>query len=216
MTFLEAINEVLARLRESSVSTINQNGYAVMIGHFVNDAKRQVEDAWDWDVQNTTLTVTTSSGTSGYTVTGSGTKQKCISANITTTGHQTRLSPMSASYIQDQQQLTTTTNTTPCYYAWDGNDGTDSKIQLYPTPNGTYTIKFNMNVPQTALTAAGDVILVPSDAVVMGAYARALAERGEDGALASSEAYGLFKGILSDRVALEQSRNEDYQEWVVT
>lgn len=216
MTFLEAINEVLARLRESSVSTINQNGYAVMIGHFINDAKRQVEDAWDWDVQNTTLTVTTSSGTSGYTVTGSGTKQKCISANITTTGHQTRLSPMSASYIQDQQQLTTTTNTTPCYYAWDGNDGTDSKIQLYPTPNGTYTIKFNMNVPQTALTAAGDVILVPSDAVVMGAYARALAERGEDGALASSEAYGLFKGILSDRVALEQSRNEDYQEWVVT
>lgn len=216
MTFLEAINEVLARLRESSVSTINQNGYAVMIGHFVNDAKRQVEDAWDWDVQNTTLTVTTSSGTSGYTVTGSGTKQKCISANITTTGHQTRLSPMSASYIQDQQQLTTTTNTTPCYYAWDGNDGTDSKIQLYPTPNGTYTIKFNMNVPQTALTAAGDVILVPSDAVVMGAYARALAERGEDGALASSEAYGLFKGVLSDRVALEQSRNEDYQEWVVT
>ena len=216
MTFLEAINEVLARLRESSVSTINQNGYAVMIGHFINDAKRQVEDAWDWDVQNTTLTVTTSSGTSGYTVTGSGTKQKCISANITTTGHQTRLSPMSASYIQDQQQLTTTTNTTPCYYAWAGNDGTDSKIQLYPTPNGTYTIKFNMNVPQTALTAAGDVILVPSDAVVMGAYARALAERGEDGALASSEAYGLFKGILSDRVALEQSRNEDYQEWVVT
>ena len=216
MTFLEAINEVLARLRESSVSTINQNGYAVMIGHFVNDAKRQVEDAWDWDVQNTTLTVTTSSGTSGYTVTGSGTKQKCISANITTTGHQTRLSPMSASYIQDQQQLTTTTNTTPCYYAWDGNDGTDSKIQLYPTPNGTYTIKFNMNVPQTALTAAGDVILVPSDAVVMGAYARALAERGEDGALASSEAYGLFKGVLSDRIALEQSRNEDYQEWVVT
>lgn len=216
MTFLEAINEVLARLRESSVSTINQNGYAVMIGHFINDAKRQVEDAWDWDVQNTTLTVTTSSGTSGYTVTGSGTKQKCISANITTTGHQTRLSPRSASYIQDQQQLTTTTNTTPCYYAWDGNDGTDSKIQLYPTPNGTYTIKFNMNVPQTALTAAGDVILVPSDAVVMGAYARALAERGEDGALASSEAYGLFKGILSDRVALEQSRNEDYQEWVVT
>lgn len=216
MTFLEAINEVLARLRESSVSTINQNGYAVMIGHFVNDAKRQVEDAWDWDVQNTTLTVTTSSGTSGYTVTGSGTKQKCISVNITTTGHQTRLSPRSASYIQDQQHLTTATNTTPCYYAWDGNDGTDSKIQLYPTPNGTYTIKFNMNVPQTALTVAGDVILVPSDAVVMGAYARALAERGEDGALASSEAYGLFKGILSDRIALEQSRNEDYQEWVVT
>lgn len=216
MTFLEAINEVLARLRETSVATINQNAYATMIGYFINDAKRQVEDAWDWDVQNTTLTVTTSAGTSGYTITGSGTKQKCISANITTTGRQGRLLPASASFIQDQQQLTTTTNAIPCYYAWDGHNGTDSKIQLYPTPDSTYTIKFNMNVPQTALTAAGDVILVPAEAVVMGAYARALAERGEDGALASSEAYGLFKGIMSDRIALEQSRNQDYQEWVVT
>lgn len=216
MTFIEAINEVLARLRETSVSTITQNTYAVMIGHFVNDAKRQVEDAWDWDAQNTSISINTVGGTSGYTLTGSGTKQKCISANVTTTGRQGRLRPVSAGFIEDQQQLTTTTNSVPCYYAWDGNDGTDSKIQLYPTPDSAYAITFNMNVPQTTLTAASDVILVPSEAVVMGAYARALAERGEDGALASSEAYGLFKGILADRISLEQSRNQDYQEWVVT
>ena len=216
MTYLEAVNEVLARLRESSVSTISQTAYSTLIGHFVNDAKRQVEDAWDWEVQNTSISINTVGGTSGYTLTGSGTKQKCITANVTTTGRQGRLRPVSQTFIQDQQQLTTTTNSVPCYYAWDGNDGTDSKIQLYPTPDSAYAITFNLNVPQVALTAASDIILVPSEAVVMGAYARALAERGEDGALASSEAYGLFKGILADRISLEQARNEDCQEWVAT
>lgn len=216
MTYLEAVNEVLARLRESSVSTISQTAYSTLIGHFVNDAKRQVEDAWDWDVQNTTITVTTVAGTSGYTLTGSGTRQKGISANITTSGRQAMLQPVSNKWIQDQQQLTTTTNSAPCYFAWDGNDGTDSKIQLFSTPDSVYTIKFNLNVPQAALTAAATVIQVPSDAVVMGAYARALVERGEDGALGSSEAYSLYKSIMADRISLEQARIEDYSTWVAT
>lgn len=216
MTYLEAVNEVLARLRESSVSTISQTAYSTLIGHFVNDAKRQVEDAWDWDVQNTTITVTTVAGTSGYTLTGSGTRQKGISANITTSGRQAMLQPVSNKWIQDQQQLTTTTNSAPCYFAWDGNDGTDSKIQLFSTPDSVYTIKFNLNVPQAALTSAATVIQVPSDAVVMGAYARALVERGEDGALGSSEAYSLYKSIMADRISLEQARIEDYSTWVAT
>jgi hypothetical protein len=216
MIYLEAINEVLVRLREPAVSTINQNSYSSLISHLVNDAKRQVEDAWDWDVQNTTLVLTTISGTSTYTLVGSGVRQKGISANITTLGSQSTLYPVSLKWIQNQQQLTTTTNAQPSYYAWTGNNGTDSKVELFDTPDAAYTIKFNLNVPQLALTDATDIIQVPSDAVVMGAYARALAERGEDGALASSEAYGLFKGIMADRIALEQSRSQDYDVWVAT
>jgi hypothetical protein len=185
-----------------------------MIAQLVNDAKRQVEDAWEWDVQNTTLTVTTSPNVSTYTIVGSGTRQKGISANITTIGSQATLISVPLKWIQNQQQLTTTTNAAPSYYAWSGNDGTDSKVELYDTPNGVYTIKFNLNVPQVKLVDDSDIIMVPPEAVVMGAYARALAERGEDGALSSSEAYGLYRGILSDRIAIEQSRNEDYATWV--
>lgn len=216
MTYLEAVNEILVRLREGTVSTVNQTTYSAMIGYLVNDVKRQVEDAWDWDVQNTTLTITTAPGISTYTLVGSGVKQKGVSVNITTIGSQATLTPVSLKWIQNQQQLATTTNAAPSYYAWKGNDGTDSKVELYDTPDGAYTIAFNLNVPQVPLTLAADVIQVPSDAVVMGAYSRALAERGEDGGLASSEAYGLFKSILADRIALEQSRNEDYSEWVAT
>lgn len=215
-TYVQMVNEVLARLREDQVSTVTQTTYSTMIGHFVNDVKRQVEEAWEWDALNTTLTITTSSGTSTYTITGCGTRQKGISANITTSGRQATLRQRSMKWIQDQQQLTTTTNNVPSYYGWNGSDGTDSKVELFPTPDGTYTIAFNMNVPQVSLSADADVILVPSEVVVQGAYARALAERGEDGGLATSEAYGLYRGVLADRIAIEQTRNLDFADWEVT
>ena len=214
MTFIDAINEVLGRLREGSVTTINQTAYSTLISHLVNDAKRQVEDAWDWDAQNTTLTITTAPGVSTYTIVGSGTKQKSISANNITAGNQNKLRAVPMNWIQDQQQLTNVGTAAPVYYAWNGTDGTDSKVELFNTPGAVYTIAFNLNVPQAKLVNATDIIMVPSEAVVMGAYARALAERGEDGALSSSEAYGLYRGILSDRIAIEQSRNEDYSTWV--
>ncbi len=214
MTFLEAINEVLGRLRESTVTTINQTSYSTMIGHFVNDTKRQVEDAWDWDAQNTTLSLTLTPGTTNYVLTGSGTKHKSADVNVTTSGRQAKLILVPMKWIQDQQQLTTTTPSSPGYWAWNGSNGVDSKVEIYPTPDTAYTLAFNLNVPQVSLSSASDVILVPSEVVVLGAYARALAERGEDGALASSEAYGLFKGALSDRIALEQARALDYSEWV--
>jgi hypothetical protein len=42
--------------------------------------------------------------------------------------------------------------------------------------------------------------------VAQSAYARALIERGEDGGTNSNEAYALFRGMLSDAIALESTR----------
>jgi hypothetical protein len=46
MTYLQLVNKVLTRLREDTVSTVSQNTYSALVGEFVNDAKRLVEDAW--------------------------------------------------------------------------------------------------------------------------------------------------------------------------
>lgn len=215
-TYLQIVNEVLARLRESSVSTVTQTDYSTLIGLYVNDTKRQVEEAWDWDALNTTLNVTTTPNTTTYTLTGSGMRHKSGTANITTSGRQARLRQVSMNWIQDQQQLTTSTSEVPSYFAWNGTDGTDSKVEFWPTPNGAYTVAFNLNVPQVNLSDEADVIMVPADPVVAGAVARALTERGEDGGLSSGEAYGLYRGILADRIALEQTRTPDYDTWEVT
>lgn len=212
MTYLQLCNAVLARLRETSVETVATTSYSSLIGKFVNDTKQQVEDAWNWDALRTIKTVTTASSTSTYTITGSGRFPKGIKVNDTT--NKGELLNVPIQWILDQQQLSTVQNGTPCYYAWSGTDGTDSKVELYPTPNGIYSIKFNMHVPQVALSADGDVLTIPHEAVEMGAYARALVERGEDGGLSSSEAYGLFKGILADQIALEATRFIENDVWV--
>ena len=44
MTYLELVNDVLTRLRETNVSTVSETNYSALIGKFVNDAKRQIVD----------------------------------------------------------------------------------------------------------------------------------------------------------------------------
>jgi hypothetical protein len=214
-TYLQAVNEVLARLRESSVATVSTNAYSTLIGKYINDSKRSVEDAWDWNCLSQALTVNTTPGVSTYTVTGSGRRPKGISVNNTT--NKNRVNNVPLQWIMDQQQLTTMGQASPpVYYAWNGIDGTDNKVELFPTPGGTATLIFNLYVPQLPLVADGDILIVPSEAVIAGAYARAIAERGEDGGLATSEAYGLFKSILADQIALESNNFVEYETWEPT
>ena len=73
-TYLQAVNDVLVRLREAEVSTVSETSYSALIGKFVNDAKRQVEDAYEWNVLGTTVTISTTSGTYSYSMTGAGQK----------------------------------------------------------------------------------------------------------------------------------------------
>ena len=68
--YLTLVNSVLRRLREDEVSAVANTTYSKMVGDFVNDAKRQVENSHDWSALRTTVVVTTSSGTSEYSLTG--------------------------------------------------------------------------------------------------------------------------------------------------
>lgn len=214
MTYLQLVNAVLVRLREPEVSSVASNAYSLLIGKFVNDAKRQVEDSWNWDSLSTTITVNTSNGVSNYLVTGSGRRHKDATVNNTTSLSRLTLAPIQ--WIVDQQQLSNVTPAQLSHYAWNGTDGTDSKVELFPTPDGVYALKFNLYVPQVELSADGDILTVPYDPVEAGAYARALVERGEDGGLSSSEAYSLYKGVLADQIAIESGRFIENENWVAT
>ena len=62
MTYLNMVNNILKRLRERQVSSVTENSYSALIGVLINDAKKEVEDSWDWSALRTTLTATTSDG----------------------------------------------------------------------------------------------------------------------------------------------------------
>ncbi len=213
MTYLQLINNVLIRLRETQVSTNNETTYSTLIGLFVNDAKRQIEDAFSWNVLGQTVTITTVAATYIYSMTGAGQKFQVQDAINTTSN--IGLQNISFVEMNRYQNLVPTTNGIPQYYAFDGVDGNgDTKVVLYPRPDGVFNIPFSVTVPQATLAADGTSVLVPDTLVVQNAYARALVERGEDGGLSSSEAYQLYRAMLSDQIALEGTRYPENQEFV--
>jgi hypothetical protein len=205
MTYLELVNDVLVRLRESTVSTVSETAYSALIGKFVNDAKRQIEDAFNWNVLSTTVTITTTANTYSYSMTGAGQKFQVNDAINTTSD----VGLQNISFVRMNRNLNFATPATgvPAEYAFSGVDGSgDTKVDLYAIPDGVYTILFDLAVPQANLSADGTTVKVLDYLVTQSAYARALIERGEDGGTASSEAYALFRGMLSDAIALESTR----------
>ena len=213
MTYLELVNDVLVRLREPVVTTFNETTYSTLIGKFINDAKRQVEDAFSWNALGATITVTTAASTSTYSLTGAGQKFQVMDVINTTS----LLGLKNISFVDMNRKLNFAPVATeiPTEYAFDGVDGSyDTQVKLYPIPNGVYTVKFMLTVPQPTLALDATVVKVPDVLVVQNAYARALVERGEDGGLSSSEAYNLYRAMLSDYIALEGTRYPENQEFV--
>jgi hypothetical protein len=213
MTYLELINDVLIRLRETTVATNNQTSYSSLIGKFVNDAKRQVEDSFSWNVLGQTVTITTVAATYIYSLTGAGQKFQVMDAiNVTA-----NVGMQNISFVQMNrfQNLVPAISGIPEYYSFDGVDGNgDTKVVLYARPDNVYTIPFALTVPQATLSSDNTLVKVPDVLVAQNAYARALVERGEDGGLASSEAYQLYRSMLADYIALESTRYPENQEFV--
>lgn len=205
MTYLELVNDVLVRLRESTVSTVGETTYSSLIGKFVNDAKRQIEDSYTWNALTQTVTVTTTAGTHSYALTGVGQKFRVLDAINVTSNVSLRDIPFAS--MNRKLNFSTPAQSIPTEFCYNGVDASgDTKIDLYPIPSGVFTLYFDVVIPQAALTSDGTSVLVLDYLVTQSAYARALIERGEDGGTSSSEAYALFRGMLSDAIATESTR----------
>ena len=205
MTYLELVNDVLVRLRESTVSTVGETAYSALIGKFVNDAKRQIEDSYNWNCLAQTITVTTTSGTSSYALTGAGQKFRVNDAINTTS----LIGLRNIEFVDMNRKLNlgAPSQSIPSEFCFSGVDGSgDTKVDLFPVPSGAFTLLFDLTIPQAALSADGTSVKVLDYLVSQSAYARALIERGEDGGTNSAEAYALFRGMLSDAIALESTR----------
>ena len=210
-TYLDLVNDVLIRMREPEVTTVNENTLSKLVGRLVNDAKRQVEDAYAWNALTDTLIIETTANTYGYVLTGSGTRFKVIDAQDNT--NKSVINPLSTK-LMSQYLLNNTNPGNPMYYNFNGIHSTgDTKVDFYPVPNPGLTLYFNLYIPEPELTSDTATMLVPKEPVVLGAFARALVERGEDGGLNSSEAYGLYKSSLADAIAIESSRYVEEETW---
>jgi hypothetical protein len=205
MIYLDLVNDVLVRLREDEVQTVTQNSYSKLVGKFVNDAKRQVENAYMWNVLRKTYTVETIPNIYSYILLGSGMRFRMQDAI-----NDTENFPMALLQTDDTNNLFLSNPQigVPRYFNFNGvSDEGDTIVDIFPIPDAEYNIKFNVIQPQAPLVNNTDKMLVASEPVIFYAYAKALAERGEDGGIQSSEAYQLYLQSLADHISIESSRN---------
>lgn len=216
MTFLELVNKVLLRLRESPVATVqgsgNSNMYARLIGEFVNEAKAQVESAWDWSALRTTLTATTTAGVFSYELNGAKNSAKLLdvindTANIFMT-------PKDSKWFDDKFLNVTPQSGVPQNYNFNGvSNDLDLIVDVYPIPDGVYNLRFNFTLRDSVLSADTDKLYVPSRPVILMATAMAIEERGEDGGQQSINAYAAARSALADEIALDAARHPEDTIW---
>ena len=213
MTYLELVNDVLKRLREPTVSSVNDTLYSSMIGVFINDAKRDVEDAHDWNALSTTLTANTTADVFNYVLVGSKNRFRVI--DVLNDTEDTFMQYRPTTWMDRAFLLTTQQKAAPMYYNFNGVDTNgDTQVDVYPIPDKAYTLRFNLIVPQVNLVQDTDKVEVPDHLVSMLAYSKAIAERGEDGGVQSSEAYLQYRLALADAIAIERNRYDEEVTWI--
>jgi len=221
MTYRELINEVLIRLREDTILTdwsgnINDSTtvteYQKVVGAMINDSKRTVENFHDWLVLRQTVNISTVSGTKNYNL-SSGQELKVIDSINNSTG--TGLVQVSREFLNKRKYPTDPTGE-PLYYGFNGADSSNNlKIDLSPVPIASQTISFDIVKAQDELTASTTVIKVPQKPVVLGAWARAISERGEDGGTQTTIVAEEAMQALKQAIMLDSGNTQYETQWYV-
>lgn len=216
MTYLEIVNKVLRRLRENEATTVQGSGniniYPRLIGDFVNEAKSQVEAAWDWSALRTTLTLTTTSGTFNYELNGTGNNFKVL--NVWNDTSNIEMLYKDARWFDQEFLMAPPQSGIPAFYNFNGvsSDG-DTQVDIYPIPDAVYDLRFNVTLRNAELSADADKVYIPTRPIILLATAMAIEERGEDGGQQSINAYQMAQSALADEIALDAARHPEDTIW---
>ena len=216
MTYLELVNKVLRRLRESEVDTVqgtgNSNSYARLIGDFVNEAKSQVEVAWDWSALRSTLTLTTTPDVFNYELNGSQNNFKVL--HVLNDTNNIEMKYQTGKWFDTEFLMADPQRGIPAFYNFNGVsvDG-DTQVDIYPIPDAVYDIRFNVTQRNLELTEDAQTIVIPHRPIILLATAMAIEERGEDGGQQSINAYAAAQSALADEIAMDAARHPEDTIW---
>lgn len=212
MTYLQMVNNLQQRLRERTTGSVITSEYSKLLGIFVNDAKREVENSWDWSGLRTSLVVPTVADQSVYTLGDSLNRVTVHDIWDDTNDHWLRQE--NGAVIRSRLNTDGDQAAQPLVYAYTetASDG-DTQIQVWPKPDGVYNLIVRATLREGDLSADIDTTLLPSQPIVLLAYAKAIEERGEDAGVASSAQYALAFKSLSDHISMDANRYPEELCW---
>lgn len=214
ITALQALNRTLVKLRESEVTDITgQTSYVNMVMQLVNEAKEEVEEAYEWNYQNTTATLSVVAGTDTYELDNWG-DNYVIDLVYDSDKNYTIKQRATNAAIDQAANYSIVTSTSA--YQWTpygvSADG-DPQIKFYPNPGAATTVKVLGRVKQAWLSDKTTVMLVPWRPVVTLAYAKAISERGEDGGMSYEEAQMEADKALARAITAENALGHVDKNW---
>ena len=216
MTYLQLVNRVMRRLREREVDTIQgtgtSNSYARLIGDFINEAKSQVEVAWDWSALRSTLTVNTTANVFNYELNGAQNNSKVL--DVWNDSNNIEMQGKSSAWFNKSFLTTEPATGSPMFYNFNGVsvDG-DMQVDIYPIPDAVYNLRFNITQRNLDLSEDTDILVIPARPIFLFATAMAIEERGEDGGQQSVNAYSAAQSALADEIALDAARHPEETIW---
>tara|TARA_R110000737_G_scaffold159337_1_gene187295 strand:+ start:106 stop:756 length:651 start_codon:yes stop_codon:yes gene_type:complete len=214
-TYKQLVNNTLIRLREREVSSIDETSYSKLIGLFVHDAIESIESAWQWSNLRETLDVTTQATVSLYSLTG--TQDKSTILDVINDTNNCYMIYKTSAWFDNTYYNSTPASGTPKYYTFEGLDNVgDTRIKVYPIPDGVYNLKAKVVKRSPDILADDDTVKVPFLPVQALAYAMALEERGEDGGTSSISAKTLADGYLSDAISIDADKHPEDLIWEAT
>jgi len=235
MTYREIINSVLLRLREDTIASdwsgnINDSTltpYQKLVGVLVNDAKKNVESYHDWNALRESFNIRLKTGNMQYTLgdalRGSGVTFKVLDVINQNTGQVLQQVPND--WMNEQVfPLAQAQSGQPTKYAFNGISQAgatrepDFNIDFYPVPDtatANNIVSVNIVGAQKELQEANQVLRTPSQPVILGAWARAIAERGEDGGTQYSAVAAEARDSLLQAVQLDAGNFEYERDWTV-
>ena len=235
MTYKELVNAVLTRLREDAVGSVTETDYSSLVGAFVNDAKRVVEDAWPWRALLRTVNVPmTANVSANYDLEDYTTNEASDQLNercrlyidpdtgtplvrIITNDRERELAVVTQTrnFItrQSEDNDSTAGQVDKVYFGANPSPTSGkTNLRLYTLPSepdNTETVQIFVINPQNELSSDSTVILVPSEPVKQLAYLYCLYERGEEIGefltLTSSKA----ESALADAISFEASQTSN-------
>ena len=208
-TFLELVNKVLVKLREDEVSTYNQTEYSALVATFINEAKRDVENSHKWTILRNTDTFNVTSGTASYPYSDLKDNSGIISVYDNT----------QQIFIEQTSLILArlNSNVTGPAQGWylKGNSSGIPLFVTYPTPSSSYTLYVDVYTPQDELSDDDTTLIVPWFPVYMGAYFKALMERGDDGGESAANALQEYMKSLNDSISFDAKNLSDEFIWHV-
>lgn len=219
MTYLDLVNKVLLRMRETEVTAVDATQYSKLIGEFVQQATSEVEDSWDWIQLRTTIQLPVVADLFAYVLTGAGSSFHILGVYEDQEDYRLHRAP---SYQQMNEWLLQNEQTQgmPLYFDINGTDvNGDPVMNMWPIPDDSYSVNVNLKIKspigdKDGNPADSDETNAPWLPIVLRATYLAVEERGDDQGPSLQVLLSEFNSAVANAVMLDAGNYPNETIWV--